>query len=102
MILIPLKSELGREILGPEERKSFDFDLLDCVNRRQHPQIGKLIIVRFLHFFHALHRTIKIPTKPQVADRLNTLWARSTKNPDVSTGPRARPFARSLTPSLVG
>ena len=26
------------------------------------------------------------------------LWARSTKNPDVSTGPLARPFARSLAP----
>ena len=25
-------------------------------------------------------------------------WARSTKNPDVSTGPLARPFARSLAP----
>ena len=28
----------------------------------------------------------------------STLWARSTKNPDVSTGPLARPFARSLAP----
>ena len=26
------------------------------------------------------------------------LWARSTKNPDVSAGPLARPFARSLAP----
>ena len=26
------------------------------------------------------------------------LWARSTKNPDVSTGPLARPFAHSLAP----
>ena len=26
------------------------------------------------------------------------LWARSTKNPDCSTGPLARPFARSLAP----
>ena len=27
------------------------------------------------------------------------LWARSTKNPDVSTGPLGHPFACSLTPS---
>ena len=27
-----------------------------------------------------------------------TLWARSTKNPDLSTGPLTRPFTRSLAP----
>ena len=46
--------------------------------------------------------------KPEVSVGSTAQWARSTKNPDVSTGPLARPFARSLapltslTPSLVG
>ena len=32
----------------------------------------------------------------------DALWSGTNKNRDVSTGPLARPFACSLTPSLVG
>ena len=36
------------------------------------------------------------------AEEAVTLWSGTNKNKDVSTGPLARPFARSLTPSLMG
>ena len=41
------------------------------------------------------HTTIRLPH--HMPPFTLAQWAKSTKNPDVSTGPLARPFARSLT-----
>ena len=47
--------------------------------------------------FHSTPMTPGFVTAPDASD-IYALWARTTKNPVVSTGPLARPFARSLTP----
>ena len=74
-------------------------------------RVDSIVILPNVERLHELTRwswTIPVSTESTVCLEMDVLWPRTNINPDLSTGPLARPFARSLapltslSPSLVG
>ena len=74
------------------QSKSFDGLPNTAFSANQRPSFFALATHRK---FSSLNPIIAVKRLPKATA---ALWARSIKNPDVSTGPLARPFARSLAP----